>query len=350
MTSMSPPGDRLQRATIRDVARLAQVGTKTVSRVMNGEPNVAPATAERVRRAAAALHYVPDVAAGNLRRGDRRTQTLGLLVGSVSSPFFAAIHRAVEDATASRGLAVFTSSSDEDEATERNAVGAFLRRRVDGLVLATTTRSQAYLDVERDRGTPVVFIDRVPNGIDADAVVSDNAVAAARITRHLVRHGHRRIGLLLDRSTIWTARERRRGVLDEAARSGLGPHAVQVVPDLTTEEDASMAVRRLLRADDPPTAIVAAQDLLIQGAVRALHHLRLQHRVALVGFDDVDLADVVEPGITVLAQRPSHIGRLAAERLIARLDGWNGPAETIEVATDLIERGSGEIRPPVAED
>lgn len=345
MTSMPQAVERAPRVTIRDVARLAEVGTKTVSRVMNGEPNVAPATAERVRRAAATLQYVPDLSAGNLRRTDRRTQTLGLLVGNVASPFFASIHRAVEDATAPRGIAVFTSSSDEDEAMERRAVGAFLRRRVDGLILASTISSQAYLAVERDRGTPLVFIDRVPDGIDADAVVSDNAAATARITRHLVRHGHRRIGLLLDRSSIWTARERRRGVLEEAARSGLAGDAIQVVPDLTTEEEASQAVHRLVRAPDPPTAVIAAQDLLLHGAVRALHHLRLQRHVALVGFDDVALADVVEPGITVLAQRPSHVGRLAADRLFARINGWDGPPETIEVATDLIERGSGEIPP-----
>lgn len=342
---MSESGPPLQRATIRDVARLAEVGTKTVSRVINGEPNVAAGTAERVRRAAAALHYVPDLSAGNLRRADRRTQTLGLLVGSVATPFYATLHRSVEDTLAARGLALFTSSSDEVDAAEHEAVGAFLRRRVDGLIVSSTSENQAYLDVELQRGLPIVFVDHVPLGVSADAVVSDNANAAGRVARHLIRHGHRRIAVLLGRPSVWTARERRRGVVEESARHGMPSASVLVVENLVDEEEAMSATLRVLRGPDPPTAIFAARDLLVIGAVRALHHLGRQHEVALVGFDDVPLADVVEPGVTVIAQRPSHIGRLAAERLLARLDGAPLRPEIIEVATDLIERGSGEIRP-----
>ena len=130
---------------MRHVAALAGVGVKTVSRVINGEPNVSAATIAKVTAAARSLDYQPDLHAGNLRRADGRTRTLGLLVGSVDNPFAGAVHRAVEDVALSRGVAVFASSLDDDPDREQEAVAAFLRRRVDGLILTTVSESQAYL-------------------------------------------------------------------------------------------------------------------------------------------------------------------------------------------------------------
>ena len=174
---------------MRHVAALAGVGVKTVSRVINGEPNVSAATIAKVTAAARTLDYQPDL----LRRADGRTRTLGLLVGSVDNPFAGAVHRAVEDAASEHGVAVFASSLDDDPDREQEAVSAFLRRRVDGLILTTVSESQAYLAPELRRGTPVVFVDREPAGITSDAVVSDNADGAALATRHLLERGHRRL-------------------------------------------------------------------------------------------------------------------------------------------------------------
>jgi LacI family transcriptional regulator len=133
------------RVTIREVAHEAGVGIKTVSRVVNGEPNVAAATAQRVREAIARLQWEPDAHASNLRRTHTRTGTLGLLLGSVDNPFAATIHRAIEDIAIHRDVAVFASSFDEDPAREVAAVEAFVRRKVDGLILTCSADSQAYL-------------------------------------------------------------------------------------------------------------------------------------------------------------------------------------------------------------
>jgi LacI family transcriptional regulator len=331
---------------MRDVAVLAGVGIKTVSRVINSEPNVSRATIERVQSAAARLNYQPDIHAGNLRRTDRRTQTLGLLVGSVANPFSGAVHRAIEDAAMARGVAVFASSLDDDPARERVAVNAFLRRRVDGLILTAVGKSQGYLLPEQERGTPIVFIDREPAGIDADAIVSTNVEGAAHATRHLIERGHRRIAFLGDRHDIRTANERRRGFLEELGRAGIPTGDAWVVEDLHDEHSAHAAVARLLAEDHRPTAIFSAQNLITIGAVRGLRDRNLQSTVALVGFDDVELGDLLDPGLTVIAQDPDSIGRLAAERIFARLDGQDVEVETIVVPTKLIERGSGEIRPP----
>ncbi len=342
---VAAPENARARPTMRHVAALAGVGVKTGSRVINGEPNVSAATIAKVTAAARTLDYQPDLHAGNLRRADGRTRTIGLLVGSVDNPFSGAVHRAVEDAALARGVAVFASSLDDDPAREQEAVSAFLRRRVDGLILTTISESQAYLAPELRRGTPVVFVDREPAGVASDTVVSDNLEGAAVATRHLLERGHRRLAYLGDRAEIRTAQARRRGFLDELGLAGIATRDIPVVENLHDIETARLAALALLERDDPPTAIFSAQNLVTIGVLHALRESGLQHAIALVGFDDVPLADLLEPGVTVVAQNPQEIGRIAAERVFARLDGDAGPAVRTVVPTRLIERGSGEIPP-----
>ncbi|HEY2645064.1 MAG TPA: LacI family DNA-binding transcriptional regulator [Galbitalea sp.] len=330
---------------MRHVAALAGVGVKTVSRVINEEPNVSEATIARVMEAAQRLNYQPNLHAGNLRRSDRKTQTLGLVVGSVANPFAGALHRAVEDAARERGTAVFASSLDDDPLRERDIVDAFLRRRVDGLILTTVTKNQSYLVPEQQHGTPLVFVDRAPVGIEADAVVSDNAHGAGTATRHLLEHGHRRIAYFGDRRDIQTAGDRRRGFVEEMATAGIPFSQLSIVEDLHDAESARLAVLELLASSVAPTAIFSSQNLVTMGAIRALRERGLHHEIALVGFDDIVLADMIDPAITVVAQNPQQIGALAAARLFARLDGDTSAEQTYVVSTELIVRGSGEIRP-----
>lgn len=345
--SLIPPGAAARpRATIRDVAALAGVGIKTVSRVINHEDNVSPQMQERVQRAVAALNFKPNQGAGALRRGDRKTLTLGLLLDAVDNPFSAAINRAVEVVASARYTAVFAASFGDDPERERTLIDAFTRRRVDGLILTTITADHGYLQAERELGTPMIFVDRPPVGLLADAVLSDNFAAAAAATRHLIEHGHRRIAHLGDAMAISTARERSRG-FQHATRGAQGSGSIRASEDhVGSEPAARAAVHRLMAQPDPPTAIFASQNLVSVGAIRALHDIGLQHQVALVGFDDLVLAELLEPRITVMAQNPTRIGTLAAEHLFARLDGDQSPVKTLVVPATLLVRGSGEIPPP----
>lgn len=343
-TAPAPTGPR-PRATIRDVAALAGVGIKTVSRVINDEANVAAQTRERVLRAVRALNFHPHQGAGALRRGDKKTLTIGLLLDAVDNPFSAAINRAVEMVATERDTAVFAASFDDDPERERRLVEAFTRRRVDGLILTTFSQDQSYLHSERELGTPIVFVDRLPNGVVADAVVSDNYEASAAATRHLIWRGHQRIAHLGDELTISTARDRRRGFSDAMDRAHVTDGAMHV-DDLRTQQAAEAAVRTLMASAMPPTALFTSQNMITLGAVRALHQLKLQQTIALVGFDDIALADVLEPGITVMAQDPGRIGTIAAMRVFARMDGDISPAAITMVPTTLRVRGSGEISPP----
>jgi len=332
---------------MRDVAALAGVGIKTVSRVVNDEPGVSAATTARVRRAAADLGFRPDLTAGSLRRAGRRSKSVGLVLASVDNPFCAAIHRAVEDVASERGVAVFAASTDEEPQRERDLVAAFSSRRVDGLIISASGVDQHYLDPELDIGTPVVMVDRPPVGIDVDTVLVDNVAGAQRATTHLLHGGHRRVACLGDLPSIATARQRREGYLRALAEAG-APADDRLMCDGLHDADAAFtAVCTMLAGDDPPTALFTSQNLVTIGAIRALRSLGLQHEVAVVGFDDVALAELMDPAVTVIAQDPSAIGRAAAQRIFDRLEGDTSPPQHLVLPTRLICRGSGEIPPRV---
>lgn len=333
---------------MRDVAALAGVGVKTVSRVLNGEPNVSDELTERVLQAARTLNYELNVYAGGLRRTGARTDAIGLMLESVDDAFSAAIHRGVETVMQRHSIVVLAQSFEEDADRERTVVKQFVRRRVDGLILTTVSRDQAYLAAEAARGTSIVFVDRPAVSVPFDSVVSCNYDGAVAATRHLLRHGHRQLAYVGGDHEIWTLRERHRGFFAEVDRWGVARLNVTALTGVQGEEGARLAVHGLLDGPEPPTAIFAAHNRMVLGTLRALHERGQQHDVAMVGFDDVQLLDLLSPGVSVVAQDPHRLGELAAERLLARMVREPLELETLTVPTTLIERGSGEIPGPFA--
>jgi LacI family transcriptional regulator len=330
---------------MQDVARVAGVSLATVSRVINGDERVRADLAARVGEAVDMLGYRRDLTASNLRRADGLSASIGLIFEDVANPFFAALYRGVEEVAAARGVLAIAGSTDEDPARERELAHAFFARRVDGLVIAPVERDHSYLLREREAGLPLVYVDRPPELFGADVVLIDNAGAARTAVEHLVAAGHRRIGFLGERQRIWTARERLAGYRDGLAGHGLPFDQALTRLELGDSDRSAAAATELLQGSDPPTALLAAQNLITIGAIRALQALGRQHEIALVGIDDLVLADAVEPGLTVVAQDPAAIGHAAAELLFSRLDGEQGPPRQVIVPTRQIERGSGEIRP-----
>jgi LacI family transcriptional regulator len=328
------------RPTMNDVARTAGVSLKTVSRVVNGETTVAPDLVARVRAAVEVLHYRPHLGASTLRRTDRRTRTIGVLLEDVGNPFSSRVHRAIEDEARLHDVHVLTGSLDENPQRERDLVRAFTYRHADGLIIAPTGGDQSYLGSVPD--IPVVFVDRPPSGYAGDAVLATNVSGSQDAVRHLVAHGHRRIAYLGDHGQIATARERHRGYLAALSAAGLEPFAVRQLRHSSYAESATLA---LFDRRDPPTALFTGQNLITIGAFRALRRLGRHRTVALVGFDDFPLADLLEPAVTVVAQDPSTMGRTAARALVERIHGVPGPAREFWIPTTLIRRGSGEISP-----
>src|SRR5215210_8048519 len=295
-----------RRPTMREVAAVAGVSLSTVSRVVNGGGGVRADLAERVRDAVELLGYRHNLTASTLRRADGQSATVGLIFEDVSNPFFSAVHRGVEDVARARGVLTLAGSSDEEPDRERELAEAFGARGVDGLIVASAAADSSYLLRERAAGVALVFGDR---------------------------------------PDVFTAAERLRGYRETLARHGLGEDLELVRHPQFRAVDAYQTTCELLRGNDPPTALFASQNLISIGALRAVHALGLQHEVAMVGFDDIVLADAVDPGLTVVAQDPHGLGRTAAELLFARLDGGDGPSREVVLPTRLIPRGSGELAP-----
>jgi LacI family transcriptional regulator len=328
-----------------DVAALAGVGLTTVSRVVNGKSGVSQATTVRVRAAIEQLDYRHDVHASNLRRSDRKTATIGLVLEDVANPFMSALHRAVEDSARARGMLVFAGSCDEDGGREREFISALRARRVDGIIVVPAGRDHSYLLPELRVGTAIVFVDRPPRFLDADAVTSDDHGGMVMAVSHLVESGHRRIAYLGADLAIATAVERLRGYTDALARRGIAFDPAIVRTGLRSVEDAERGVAEILADGDAPTALLSGQNYFTIGAYKALRELDRQQQVALIGFGDFMLAEMLDPPVTVVAHDPVELGRTAAELLFRRLDGERSASEHIVCPVHLLLRGSGEIVP-----
>jgi LacI family transcriptional regulator len=326
-----------------DVARRARVSLKTVSRVVNGEAGVATETAERVRATIEELGFRRHEGAAHLRRGST-TATLGVVLMDVADPFYSALTRAVEEVAVGHGFLVFAGSSDEDPARERQLALALCARRVDGLLVVPGGTDQGYLRAEVAAGTPVVFVDRPGQGLSADAVLVDNAGGVRTAVEHLAAHGHRRIAFLGDNPAIYTARERLRGFTRGLAASGRPGDARLVEMGPHTPQSVHAALTRFAAERHPATALVTGNNRITVLALRALAAMRGWHP-ALIGFDDLELADLLRPSLTVIEQDASALGRIAAELLFSRIAGDRRPIRRVVLPTRLVPRGSGERRP-----
>ena len=328
---------------MRDVAALAGVGVMTVSRVVNGRGGVGAERAARVWQAIEKLDYRHNVTARHLRLTGQPTATIGVLLEDVANPFAAELLRAVENVVSEQGCLVLCASSDGDADRERALLGAFSTRRVDGLIIVPCGPDHRYLLPELRRGTQVVFADRPAPTVAADTVISDNFGGARRAVNHLMGCGHTRIGFLGDLRKIYTAAERYRGYIEALTAGGIEVDENLIRRDVHSQQSAEQATRDLLGSHPAPTAIFTAQNLLTIGARTALRSMGAERIIAHVGFDDIPLAELVDPGITVIAQDPPALGELAAQMLLHRRRDPSGAPETVEVPIRLIPRGSGEI-------
>jgi LacI family transcriptional regulator len=323
-----------------DVAQAAGVSIKTVSRVVNMEPGVRPEMQRRVEAAIVGLGFRRNVAARSLRTGDR-IGSIGLLVADLMNPFYSSVAKAVEGVAARHDAVVIIASSGENATRERELVLNLLHRPVDGMIVVPAGSDHRYLEPERRRGAQVVFLDRSGGHIEADAVVLDNFGGAKLAVDHLIRRGHKRVGFVGDSTTVRTAVERLEGY-----KAALADAAIPYDPELVrlgspAVEMAETAARQLLALTNGATAIFAANNRQCVGVLRAMR--ASQRQVALVGFDDFELSDLLPIPVSVVAFDPAELGRAAAELLFSRMAGDTRPPQRIVIPTRLIQRGSGEI-------
>lgn len=334
-------------ATIREVASAAGVSVATVSRVVSGSHHrVSAATRDRVLAAVARLRYHPNLVARGLKK--RVTGTIGLIVPDISNPFFPAIARGIEDVAHRAGLAVLLCNTYEDLAKERIYLTLLEKRMVDGLIFATVGANTAHLRMLRRGRVPVVLVARAPDGVEMDAVLVDNRLGAHEATAHLLRLGHRRIAFIGGPPALPVARERLAGYRDALAAARVRADRSLIVEGAFRADGGQAAVAALLRRRASFSAIVAANDLMAIGAMEALRlgGRRVPQDVAVVGFDDITFASVVEPPLTTVAQPKYRMGCLAMERMLELLNGADRRPRRIVLEPHLVVRRSCGAPPP----
>jgi LacI family transcriptional regulator len=329
-----PP--RPRRPTMIDVAQLAGVSLKTVSRVVNGEPSVATELTQRVLTAVAELGFQRNDIARSLRSSEV-SRTIGLLIEEIANPFYSAIAGVAAEIAAGHDTLLIIVSSEEDPDREKELLLNLCQRRVDGLLVVPAGADHSYLRREVQLGMPVVFLDRPPGQLLADTVLVDNRGGSEAAVRRLLADGHRRVGILLDSLSVFTMRERLAGAQDALAVAGTRFDDSLVRRDVRSPDDAARTVAELLALPDPPTAFFCLNNRITIGALRELWARRSD--AGLIGFDDFELSELMPRPLQVVGYDPAELARIAAERLFARIAGDQSWPSTHTLPTYLVKRG-----------
>ncbi|WAL65798.1 LacI family DNA-binding transcriptional regulator [Amycolatopsis cynarae] len=335
---MPPAG--ASRPTQRDIAELAGVSITTVSHVVNGTRPVAPETKAAVLQAIEKTGYTGDAIARSLVTGG--TRSIGVAISLLANPYFAALMQAIEREAASAGYTVLLADTHDTVSTEQDTVRALRSRRVEGLLLTPSPGDGAVIGELVSLGAPVVLVDRVTTRTDVDQVGSESIQSTSALTEHLAALGHRRIGMVSGTPGLSTSEERILGYRLGLGRGGLAWNAELVAPGHSSKTGGAAAFAALMDLPEPPTALVVANDSMMVGVLHEARRrgVRVGRDLAVVGYDDAEWADLVDPPLTTMAQPIEEIGRRAVRLLLARIIDPGRPPETLRLPPRLMHRNS----------
>lgn len=330
---------RRKRASMREVADLADVAISSVSRVLSGHPDVSAEMRDRVLDAVRQLEYEPDFLAQSLRRG--ATLSVGYVVGDISNPLIATITSGAESVLRQAGYSMLLMNSENDPELDAAHIRFFQARRVDGMILSLASeRRQETLDILDQVDVPVIMVDRdVDADLDASIVRNDHRAGMRAAVGHLLDLGHRRIALITGALDLWPVRERIAGMAEAVTARGVQDETMSLVGSLSAEH-GERSTEQLLAMDPRPTAIIAGGNQVLAGCVRALHRhgTSIPDDMSLVTCDQVDLSELHAPPIASIARDTLLLGRTAAELLLERLTG--GEPRTVLLPTTFTARPS----------
>jgi LacI family transcriptional regulator len=342
--------------TIRDVAKLAGVSVASVSAVTNNRTGVSRKLAERVWKAAEALDYHPDSLARSLRV--RRTETIGVVMPQIASPFYAEVLRGVETEAKQKDYSILICDSAADSALEQRLLNSLMARRVDGILLASVDPHFSAHQLLRRR-MPVVFFDRLPASCRGPAVMVNNVEGSFEATRYIINLGHRRIAIITGPLAISTAAERAEGFRNAMGAAGLPiPEGYFRSGEFRLEGGYKCALE-MMKLSPRPTALFATNYEMTLGMLRALQELGIKcpQEVSVMGFDDFVMgadgfswATMFSPQPTTVAQPSYEIGREALKLLLRRIEGFedghqDGQESVVRLRVELRVRES--TAPPV---
>ena len=326
--------------TIREVAESAGVSYATVSHVINNTRVVSQETRERVLAAMAALNYRPNALARSLRQG--KTNTIGLVLPDSANPFFAEISRGIEDEAFKKGYSVFLCNTELDMQRELFYVDVLSKKQVDGIIFVAAGDQADSLEFLRHEGLPVVMIDRDLPNVEVDAVLTDHQLGGFLATRHLIELGHKRIACIAGPSSITPSAERMTGYRKALEQAGLPYDETLVLRGDYHAQSGMEITHAILKMDPRPTAVFASNDLMALGALRAAAEAgySVPRDLAVIGYDDLELAKFTNPPLSTIAQPKKEIGTQAVNLLVDRITRKNRPPSRLVLAPELIVRRS----------
>jgi len=308
--------------TMKDVAREGGVSINTVSRALNGKPDVNKDTKKRILEIADRLNYVPNFLAKGLVT--KNTKTIGVIVSDNANPFFARIIKGTEDFARSKGYNIILCNTDERYEREEEAIRLLREKRVDGLLITLTPAQEKRADIlELKRsGVPFVLLNRHMENIMTDYVINDNVYGAYLAVNHLVKSGHKKIGYISGPPQISSAQERLEGYKKALFENNIDFDNSLVKKSNLKMEDGYRLMKEFLQLENRPTAVFAYSDLLAIGALKALKEakLRVPKDIALVGYDDIEFCSLLEVPLTTVHQPRYRIGEEGAKILINRIE------------------------------
>jgi LacI family transcriptional regulator len=334
--------------TIREVAQKAGVSYATVSHVINNTRFVSEETRSRVQLVMAELNYRPNAVARSLRSG--RTNSIGLILPDSSNPYFAEIGRAIEEEAFQNGYSIILCNMELDPAKENLYIDVLIKKQVDGIIFVATGDQIPLLSLLKSLNIAAVMIERDLPDVEVDTVMADNRQGGYLATRHLLDLGHRRIACLTGpSSSITPSWGRLAGYRKALEESGVAYDEEVVCLGDFHPRSGMEITEKLLAHSAPPTAIFACNDLMALGALRAADKagLRVPLDLSVVGFDNIELTNFINPPLTTISQGQNHLGVWATQTLVRRITDKNLPYRKEILPTRLIVReSSAPVRRP----
>lgn len=323
-------------ATIKDVARLAGVSISTVSKYLNGG-NVRPEYAEVVRKAIAELDYHANPYARSLKTPVAKS--VGILLPSMTLDFFGNIITSLDKVLRGSGYHTVISCYGSDHGLERDYLRFLINNGIDGLVYVPEHLSAGeFHELTNKRHIPIVQVDRMIQGINSDAVLSDNSDAAYNAVSRLIKDGHQRIALISGPASVFTARERMVGYLRALSDHRIPYDDTLVATGPYCFTTGHQSFKNLMAQSDPPTAIFCVNYDMSIGVITAAQELgyHIPKDISILGFDCVEVCSLMSPPIPVIRQPEMGIGQTAGAYLLQRLSGFDGPARVTCLKCELM--------------
>ncbi|MGP7733158.1 substrate-binding domain-containing protein [Oceanimonas smirnovii] len=327
-------------ATIKDVAKRAQVSTSTVSHVLNKTRFVSTEITQRVQQAIHELHYTPSALARSLKVN--HTRTLGMLVTSSTNPFFAEVVQGVEQRCYELGYSLVLCNTGGDVSRLQAGLDMLQQKRVDGIIVMCTQASPDESAFEHRAGMPMVMADWGPAQLNADLIKDSGHEGGRLATEHLLALGHRHIGCITGPSGQRASDERLAGFYAAMAAAGLAVNPDWVQQGGFELEGGEQAMGRILQQANRPSAIFACNDMMAAGALRALADagIRVPEHMSVIGYDNIELAGFLVPRLSSIEQPKAALGALAVDTLLERIHHPEVPRRVLPLAPALVARES----------